>query len=191
MARQRSQTPWREASHAVPAELAKMEYDDYRDIRFNADSTLWRADKLPYEANFFHVGRHGDSVRIHEITTAGVKRLPYDPATFNFGKNKLSPETWGDLGHGGVRFFSNLNSPTYKDELVVFTGATYFRALGAGQRYGLSARGLAVDTAGGGRWQRRVSALHGLLAAKTRRRRQAADGVCTDGFGAHDGRLPL
>ncbi|WP_369973913.1 glucan biosynthesis protein G [Polaromonas sp. SP1] len=149
IARQRSQAPWREASHAVPTELAKMEYDDYRDIRFNAASTLWRADKLPFEANFFHVGRHGDSVRIHEITTSGVKRLPYDPATFNFGKNKLSPETWGDLGHGGVRFFSNLNSPTYKDELVVFTGATYFRALGAGQRYGLSARGLAVDTAGG------------------------------------------
>lgn len=151
LARQRSQTPWREASHAVPVELARMAYDNYRDIRFNAASTLWRADKLPYEANFFHVGRHGDSVRIHEITTTGVQRLPYDPATFNFGKNNLSPETWGDLGHGGVRFFSNLNSPTYKDELVVFTGATYFRALGAGQRYGLSARGLAVDTAGGGK----------------------------------------
>ncbi len=149
MARQRSQTPYREASQAVPAELAKMEYDDYRDIRFNADSMLWRSDKLPYEANFFHVGRQGDSVRIHEITTGGVKPLPYDPATFNFGKNKLSPRTWGDLGHGGVRFFSNLNSPTYKDELVVFLGATYFRALGAGQRYGLSARGLAVDTVGG------------------------------------------
>ena len=44
IARQRSQAPWREASHAVPAELAKMEYDDYRDIRFNAASTLWRAD---------------------------------------------------------------------------------------------------------------------------------------------------
>src|SRR5215207_4189235 len=149
IARQRSQAPWREASHAVPAELAKMAYDDYRDIRFNAASTLWRADKLPFEANFFHVGRHGDSVRIHEITTAGVRPLPYDPANFNFGKNKLSPQTWGDLGHGGVRFFSHLNSTTYKDELVVFTGATYFRALGSGQRYGLSARGLAVDTAGG------------------------------------------
>ncbi len=90
-------------------------------------------------------------MRIHEITTAGVKPLPYDPAAFTFGKNKLSPQTWGDLGHGGVRFFSNLNSPSYKDELVVFTGATYFRALGMGQRYGVSARGLAVDTAGGGK----------------------------------------
>jgi glucan biosynthesis protein len=82
-----------------------------RDIRFNAASTLWRAGNLPFAANFFHVGGHGDSVRIHEITTTGVKRLPCDPATFNFGKNKLSPETWDDLGQGGVRFFSNLNSP--------------------------------------------------------------------------------
>lgn len=112
IARQRSQAPWREASHAVPIELAKMAYDEDRDIRFNAASTLWRADKLPFEANFFHVGRHGDSVRIHEITTAGAKHLPCDSATFNFGKNKLSPEAWGDLGQGGARFFSNLNSPT-------------------------------------------------------------------------------
>ena len=125
-----------------------MEYDNYRDIRFKPESTLWRADKLAYEANFFHVGSHGDSVRVNEINAAGVKRVPYDPAKFNFGKNQLSPKNWGDLGYGGVRVFSNLNSPTYKDELIVFSGASYFRALGAGQLYGLSTRGLAVDTAG-------------------------------------------
>ena len=135
---------------ALASQRAKAPFkdDDYRDIRFKPEGTLWRADKLPYEANFFHVGRHGDAVRVHEITPAGVKRIPYDPSRFNFGKNQLSPKTWGDMGYGGVRAFSNLNSPTYKDELVVFSGASYFRALGAGQRYGLSARGLAVDTAG-------------------------------------------
>jgi glucans biosynthesis protein len=147
LASQRAKNPFKEASHAVPAELASLDYDDYRDIRFKPDSTLWRADKLPFEANFFHVGSQGDSVRVHEITLAGVKRIPYDPTQFNFGKNKLSPKSWGDLGYGGVRAFSNLNSPTYKDELIVFSGASYFRALGSGQRYGLSARGLAVDTA--------------------------------------------
>jgi glucans biosynthesis protein len=148
LASQRAKTPFKEASHAVPAELATMEYDNYRDIRFKPESTLWRTDKLPYEANFFHVGRHGDSVRVNEITPEGIKPVPYDPAKFNFGKNQLSPKSWGDLGYGGVRAFSNLNSLTYKDELVVFSGASYFRALGAGQLYGLSARGLAVDTAG-------------------------------------------
>lgn len=74
-------------------------------------AALWRADKRPFEANFFRIDRHGDSVRIHEITTAGVKHPPCAPATFTVGKNKLSPATWGDLGLGGARFFGNLNSP--------------------------------------------------------------------------------
>lgn len=148
LASQRAKTPFKQASHAVPAELADMAYDDYRDIRFKPESTLWRADKLDYEANFFHVGRHGDSVRVHEITPKGPRRLAYDPAKFNFGKNQLPAKSWGDLGYGGVRFFSHLNSPAYKDELIVFSGASYFRALGSGQLYGLSARGLAVDTPG-------------------------------------------
>jgi glucans biosynthesis protein len=39
-----------------------------------------------------------------------------------------------------------LNTPKYKDEVLVLLGASYFRALGKGQQYGLSARGLAVDT---------------------------------------------
>jgi glucans biosynthesis protein len=148
LASQRTKTPFKEASHAVPAELAALDYDDYRDIRFKPENTLWRTDKLPFEANFLHVGRQGDAVRVHEITSAGVRRLPYDPAQFNFGKNNLSQKSSGDLGYGGLRDFSHLNSPTYKDELIVFSGASYFRALGAGQLYGLSARGLAVDTGG-------------------------------------------
>jgi periplasmic glucans biosynthesis protein len=148
LARKNAAAPFKPASHVVPDELAKLDYDGYRDIRFNKDRTVWRADKLPYEANFFHVGPNGDSVRIHEITPKGVKAVPYAPGNFTFGKNKVSPKDWGDLGYGGVRTFSNLNSPTYKDELIVFSGASYFRALGAGQRYGLSARGLAVDTVG-------------------------------------------
>jgi glucans biosynthesis protein len=148
LALKQAKAPFKPASHAIPAELANLDYDGYRDIRFNADRTVWRAEKLPFEANFFHVGRNGDSVRVHEITAQGIKAIPYNPADFNFGKNKVSPQKWGNLGYGGLRAFSNLNSPTYKDELVVFSGASYFRALGSGQRYGLSARGLAVDTAG-------------------------------------------
>src|SRR5690606_9268799 len=63
--------------------------------------------------------------------------------------NRLSPEKWGDLGFAGFRVHHPFNDSGYKDELVVFLGASYFRALGEGQRYGLSARGLAIDTVGG------------------------------------------
>lgn len=148
LARQRAQAPFQPAALAAPAELAALDYDSYRDIRYQPALNLWRADKLPYEINFFHVGRQGEAVRIHQITPEGVQPLAYDPATFDFGKNQFQSQAWGDLGHGGVRAFSHLNSPAHKDELIVFSGASYFRALGAGQRYGLSARGLGVDTAG-------------------------------------------
>ena len=125
-----------------------MEYDALRDIRFKDDKALWRADQLPYEAKFFHVGRQAEPVRIHELSAVGNKALHYSADNFTYGKNKLDPAHWGDIGYAGFRIHTPLNSPAYKDELIAFLGASYFRALGAGQRYGLSARGLAVDSTG-------------------------------------------
>ncbi|MES2412524.1 MAG: glucan biosynthesis protein G [Pseudomonadota bacterium] len=150
LAKARAQAPLQPVGQPVPAELAALDYDGYRDIRFNTDKALWRADALPYEVNFFHVGPHGDTVRISEVTASGTTSMPYNQADFSFGKNRLQPQTWGDLGFAGFRVHTPLNSPNYKDELIAFLGASYFRAVGAGQRYGLSARGLAVDPTGPG-----------------------------------------
>ena len=51
------------------------------------------------------------------------------------------------MGYAGFRLHYPLNTTEYYDELISFLGASYFRALGKGQKYGLSARGLAIDTA--------------------------------------------
>lgn len=150
LAKTRAQAPLQTIGQPVPAELAALDYDAYRDIRFNTDKALWRADALPYETNFFHVGPHGDIVRISEVSADSARVVPYSAADFSFGKNRLQPQTWGDLGFAGFRVHTALNSPNYKDELIAFLGASYFRALGAGQRYGLSARGLAVNPTGPG-----------------------------------------
>lgn len=142
--------PYRDSSRKAPAQLEALSYDQYRDIRFRPDRALWRNDKLPFEVMFFHLGKfQKNSVRIDEVTPHGTRHVPYRASDFDFGKNKLSSRSWGDLGFGGFRAHYPLNSSAYKDEVVVFLGASYFRALGAGQRYGLSARGLAIDTVGG------------------------------------------
>src|SRR4029450_13281039 len=52
-----------------------------------------------------------------------------------------------NLGFAGFRLHYPLKSRDYKDELIVFLGASYFRALGRAHVYGLSARALAIDTA--------------------------------------------
>jgi glucans biosynthesis protein len=149
-AERQAKAAYKSESRKPPAELAALNYDQYRDIRFRPDHALWRPEALPFEVMFFHLGKfQTQAVRINEVTPQGMRHIPYKSSDFNYGQNKLSPEKWGDVGFAGFRAHSPLNGSQYKDEVVVFLGASYFRALGAGQRYGLSARGLAIDTVGG------------------------------------------
>lgn len=136
---------------AVPQVLKDLSYDELRDIRFKPERALWRKEKLPFELMFFHLGKYQiQPVSINEVLPDGsVKHVAYDPRDFDFGKNRLAPEAWGDIGLAGFRVHTALNTPAYKDELVVFLGASYFRAVGKNLHYGLSARGLGIDTAGG------------------------------------------
>lgn len=145
-----AQKPHQPAKVNLPAELKNLSYDQYRDIRYQPERALWRAEKLPFELMFFHLGKfQTEPVLINEITPEGKPvHIPFDTKDFDYGKNKLSRKDWGDLGFAGFRVHYALNSPAYKDELVVFLGASYFRALGKGQHYGLSARGLGIDTVG-------------------------------------------
>jgi periplasmic glucans biosynthesis protein len=147
-ARRLGRAPYKAPDRTQPAELEALNYDEYRDIRFNPDRALWRAENLPFDVMFFHRGKANERVRMNELVAGKARHIPYDRADFNFGKNTLSPETWGDLDYAGLRVHYHLNGPAYKDELIVFLGASYFRSLAAGTRYGLSARGLAVDTVG-------------------------------------------
>lgn len=152
LARQRAALPpdAHAAAPALPRELASLNYDQYRDIRFKPERALWRKENLPFELMTFHLGFfQTQPVRVHEVVQGQVRPLGFDPSQFDYGKNRLNPAQWGDIGLAGFRVHARLNSPTYKDELIVFLGASYFRAIGAGQVYGLSARGLAVDTVGG------------------------------------------
>lgn len=74
--------------------------------------------------------------------TAEVK---FSPALFNYGNSGITPELAAEGGFSGFRIHYQLNRPGVFDELIVFQGASYFRALGQGQIYGLSARGLAIN----------------------------------------------
>ncbi len=146
-ARTLSLKPYSAPAKTLPAELRNLSYDQLRDIRFKPERAVWRDQALPFELVFFHLGRGMDQpVAMHEVGAQGVRELPFDIADFTYGANRLASSTWGDLGHAGFRLHFPLNRAEYKDEVIAFLGASYFRAVGAGQQYGLSARGLAVDT---------------------------------------------
>lgn len=135
-------------SNDLPKELKELDYDQYRDIRFKPAQSIWRKQNLPFELQLFHPGLYYNApVKISLIANGRAAPLNFNADFFDYGKNKLDRSKLKDLGYAGFRVHYPLNSNKYKDELLVFQGASYFRALGAGQRYGLSARGLAVDTA--------------------------------------------
>lgn len=132
----------------LPKELRELSYDQYRDIRFKPERSIWRGNKLPFEVQLFHPGLYYNApVKISMVSGGVARPLAFDPNYFDYGKNNLDKSRLKSLGYSGFRIHYPLNRPDYKDELLVFQGASYFRALGARQRYGLSARGLAVDTA--------------------------------------------
>ena len=132
----------------LPAELKDLGYDQYRDIRFKRNRFLWSDAKLPFEIAFFHQGWFYElPVKIHEVAGDEVREIAFDAQAFDYGQNKLDPAKMRGLGFAGFRVHYPLHTRRYKDEVLVFLGASYFRALGRTQRYGLSARGLALDTA--------------------------------------------
>ncbi|WP_043764642.1 glucan biosynthesis protein G [Algiphilus aromaticivorans] len=136
------------ADVAMPPSLEELDYDAYRDIRFRPERAIWRDTELPVELQLLHLGLYYDTpIALNLITQDGVEAVPFDPALFDYGRNEAPEEIPEDFSFSGFRLHYPLNAPDYKDELIVFQGASYFRALGRGQQYGLSARGLAIDTA--------------------------------------------
>lgn len=134
---------------ALPKALKDLTYDQMRDVRFDPSRAYWRNERLPFELQFFHLGGQflDLPVKIHEVVDGKSREIAFDPEFFNYGKNDIDRAQLRKLGFAGFRAHYALNTPRYKDEIAVFLGASYFRALGQGQRYGASARGLAVDTA--------------------------------------------
>lgn len=147
-AQQLSAASYKAPDKTLPNALAQLSYDQYRDIRYRRDKNLWANAGLPFEIAFFHTGFHFEfPVRIHEVDAHGAHDIEFQPALFDYGANKLDPAALRAGGFAGFRVHYPINTPRYKDEVLVFLGASYFRALGKDQVYGASARGLAIDTA--------------------------------------------
>lgn len=146
-ARQLAASAFKKRGGDLPKELQNLNYSQYQDIRFRSDRFHWRGAKLPFELAFFHQGAgFNQPVKINEVSADGIREIKYQPEDFDYGANKIDPKRMQGLGFAGFRIHYPVNTEKYKDEVLVFLGASYFRALGKGQHFGLSARGLAVDT---------------------------------------------
>lgn len=133
-------------SRTLPAALDAIDYDQFRDYRFRGEHALWRDGGAPFQVQLFHRGFiFKDRVDLHVVEDGRAAPLPYRRERFDFGPQVPPPDD-PQLGHAGFRLHAPVNSPDYFDELCVFLGASYFRAVARGLVYGLSARGLALGS---------------------------------------------
>ncbi len=132
----------------LPNEFREMKFADYQKIRFRNEKAEWADQNTPFKLSFYHQGMHFDTpVKINEVTADSVQEIKYDPTRFDFGDVKFDPKATEQLGYAGFRVLYPINKGDKQDEIMTMLGASYFRVVGKDQVYGLSARGMAIDTA--------------------------------------------
>lgn len=145
LAKELSGKPFKDETLALPEGLDKLTYDQYRNIRFNPDRSIWKGEAHGFSFDLFHPGfLFTRPVDIHVVEAGQQARLNYDPSLFVFGADVKVPDGKTDLHYAGLRLRYPINAAGIFDEVAVFQGASYFRAVGKGLLYGLSARGLAI-----------------------------------------------
>ena len=148
LARLRAATAYSPPREEVPAWLAGLGADQYRGIEFEPNADIWRREATPFRLELLPVGfNFRTDVEVSLVEDGKVRDIAATPSMFRFAESVPRAPSNAALPLSGFRLRSRINSPRHWDEFLVFQGASYFRAIGRDEVYGLSARGLAIDTA--------------------------------------------
>ncbi|WP_198431582.1 glucan biosynthesis protein G [Pseudorhodobacter sp. MZDSW-24AT] len=142
-----------QAPHA-PAPVAQgffsdFSYDDYQAVQFNPEQARWRGPDSGFQLHTFHLGwLFAEPVTLFEVEDGTARPMTFTTDDFRYFdrvKDRV-PEHDPLPGVAGFRLNAPLNQLNRFDEVIAFLGASYFRAVGRDNGYGLSARGLAINT---------------------------------------------
>ncbi|MEF3047216.1 glucan biosynthesis protein [Pseudotabrizicola sp. L79] len=124
-------------------------YDDYQSVHFDPKRARWSDSDAGFQVHAFHLGwLFAEPVRMFEVEAGLATPMVFSTDDFLYYdrvKDRV-PAHVPLPGVAGFRLNAPLNRADLFDEVVAFLGASYFRALGRGNAYGLSARGLAINT---------------------------------------------
>jgi periplasmic glucans biosynthesis protein len=148
-ARRRAEKPYAPQKSALPAGLDKLSPEQYRSLHFNPDAGIWRQEDVPFRMELLRARDNGQfiAVTVSTVEDGTARDLIATPAMFQIGASGTQLSSKVSLPLSGFRLRSQINSKKIWDEFLVFQGASYFRAVAQHLLYGLSARGLAINTA--------------------------------------------
>lgn len=144
-ARELAGRPYISHKGELPQSLKQLSWDDYQAIRFRKAHALWADSDSAFQLQLFHLGLYFQSpVTLHEVVEGQARPIRYNPDFFGYEGEQPLGDLPGNLGYAGFRLHYHTD---FSRDLAAFLGASYFRAVGSEMQYGMSARGLAIDTA--------------------------------------------
>lgn len=132
--------PYVKRSRELPKELER----DWNQFTFRPGHALWSKSDSRFAVQFFHRSNlFRERIDVFEVVNGKATPVLFDPAMFDYGNTGIHPEKLPrDLGFAGFR----LHFDREARDVTAFLGASYFRAVAGNYQYGLSARGLAIDS---------------------------------------------
>jgi len=147
LARDLAGRPFRARPSPWTGTLATLDFDALEAIRFRPEAALWPGDARIGAVEFFHLGKYARTpVTLHEVEGGMAREVLYARSLFDIPQGNPARRLPGDLGFAGFRVMN----PGASGDWIAYLGASYFRAADPFNQYGLSARGLAIDTATAG-----------------------------------------
>jgi periplasmic glucans biosynthesis protein len=145
MARARAGSSYKPPERPAQDIVRTINFDVAQKIHFRPEFALWANGPGPYPIRLFNLRETvREPVRINLISGDTARPIVYDPRYFDWGNTGLDKTLPRNAGFSGFRV---MNGRNVERDWLAFQGASYFRAAGSDDQYGLSARGIAVNTA--------------------------------------------
>lgn len=133
----------------TPEITKQIDYATHGKISYDPQNALFAKGPGVYPATFFHLGMYfPKTVRMFAIVDGKAREVRYTPDLFEMPKDSIARQLPETAGFAGFRLHEKKSRDDWKtQDWIAFLGASYFRAIGALGQYGMSARGITVDTA--------------------------------------------
>ena len=143
VARELSRQAYKPTEVAAAQTLDRIDFEQAIEIHYRPEQTVWADSETPIR--LFHPHKFAkEPVRISLVDQGAAREIIYSADLFTFGpKAAFAQSLPHDVGFAGFRVLN----PDAIGDWLAFQGASYFRSSGELEQYGLSARGVAIDTA--------------------------------------------
>ncbi len=135
------------APEPVPQFLRDLSYSQHKAIRFQPDASLWHESGSRFQVSMIPPGSfYSHAVGLEVVDQEGAHEVPFRKEDFVYPNEDLQTRVPADLGYAGFTLSYPAGDKKAQSQFLVFGGASYFRGIGEGQHFGLSGRGVAVNT---------------------------------------------